>query len=198
MKKWLGILLLVSKAACADAQNIFITKKGQISFFSKTSMENIDARNNEVSSVLNTQTAELAFAVLIKGFHFELEVGPVAPNFWLCFGFANPRTSGEAFQEHRRNLCDTAGIAFEIGFDIGRLAAHRIRKRHPVPNQQVISTFTIVQGISGFNLREWGFWSSMRRPILALFGPAPGSGSLSTLSTGVAVRRTSAPSRRTV
>ena len=71
MKKWLGMLLLVSIASCALAQNIFITKKGQISFFSKTPLENIDARNNDVASVLNTQTGELAFAVLIKGFHFE-------------------------------------------------------------------------------------------------------------------------------
>jgi hypothetical protein len=47
------------------------TKNGQISFFSKTPLENIDAVNNEVSSILNTQTGDLVYAVLIKGFHFQ-------------------------------------------------------------------------------------------------------------------------------
>ncbi len=34
-------------------------------------MESIDAVNNEVTSLLNTENGEMVFAVLIKGFHFE-------------------------------------------------------------------------------------------------------------------------------
>jgi hypothetical protein len=71
MKKWYFILAALCIVQLSEAQNIFITKKGQISFFSKTPLENIDAVNNEVSSVLNTQNGEIAFAVLVKGFHFE-------------------------------------------------------------------------------------------------------------------------------
>jgi hypothetical protein len=55
----------------SHAQDVFITRHGQISFFSKTPLENIDAVNNEVSSALNLQTGELGFAVLIRSFHFE-------------------------------------------------------------------------------------------------------------------------------
>ncbi len=49
----------------------YYTKNGSISFFSKTSLENIKADNNQVLSVLNAQTGEVQFSVLIKSFHFE-------------------------------------------------------------------------------------------------------------------------------
>ncbi len=53
------------------AQDLFITRHGQVSFFGKTAFENVEAVNNESSSVLNAQTGEIGFAILIKGFHFE-------------------------------------------------------------------------------------------------------------------------------
>jgi len=48
-----------------------MTRNGQISFFSKTPMENIEATNNEVTSIVDTKKGEIVFAVLIKSFHFE-------------------------------------------------------------------------------------------------------------------------------
>ncbi len=52
------------------AQKVF-TKTGTISFFSKTNMEDIKAENSQVISVLNIQSGELQFSILIKSFHFE-------------------------------------------------------------------------------------------------------------------------------
>ena len=54
----------------AYSQNL-VTKNGKISFFSKTSMENIDAINNQAVSVLNTRNGDLAFSVLVTGFLFK-------------------------------------------------------------------------------------------------------------------------------
>ncbi len=54
----------------ASAQN-FVTKNGKISFFSKTDIENIDAVNNQVMSVIAPQTGSIAFSVLINGFLFK-------------------------------------------------------------------------------------------------------------------------------
>ena len=71
MKKIYFIVMTMVCCIQAQAQDVFITRHGQVSFFSKTPLENIDAVNNEVSSVLNVQTGEIGFAVLIKGFHFE-------------------------------------------------------------------------------------------------------------------------------
>lgn len=58
---------------CCQVLNaqLFMTRHGQVSFFSKTPMENIEAVNNEIASALNIQTGEIGFAVLVKSFHFE-------------------------------------------------------------------------------------------------------------------------------
>lgn len=55
----------------AFPQTLYMTRSGQVSFFSKTPMENIEAVNNEVTSMLNTSTGEIVFAVLVKSFRFE-------------------------------------------------------------------------------------------------------------------------------
>jgi hypothetical protein len=71
MKKLFFISFLIASAVCANAQNILMTKTGKISFYSRSKVEKVEADNNEVSSILNTQTGDLVFAVLLKSFHFE-------------------------------------------------------------------------------------------------------------------------------
>lgn len=71
MKKiLLSMAALIALACTANAQK-FYTKNGNISFFSKTNMENIKADNNQVMSVLNAQSGELQFSLLVKSFHFQ-------------------------------------------------------------------------------------------------------------------------------
>ena len=65
------VILLAFGCFEAKAQNMFMTRHGQVSFFSKTPMENIDAVNNEVASALNSQTGDIGFNILVKSFHFE-------------------------------------------------------------------------------------------------------------------------------
>jgi hypothetical protein len=69
-KNFLSAIILLAASSIATAQKYY-TKNGNISFFSKTNMENIKADNNQVLSVLNVQTGELQFSVIIKSFHFE-------------------------------------------------------------------------------------------------------------------------------
>lgn len=72
MKKSILISLSLAFAVMANAQNIYMTKTGKVSFYSRAkSPEKVEADNNEVSSVLNTQTGDMAFAILMKSFHFE-------------------------------------------------------------------------------------------------------------------------------
>lgn len=54
-----------------QAQELFFTREGKISFFSEAPLENIEAHNNRGSSVYNASTGELEFSVLIQGFIFE-------------------------------------------------------------------------------------------------------------------------------
>jgi polyisoprenoid-binding protein YceI len=58
-------------SVAVSAQDIYLTRNGKITFFSHTSVEDIDAVNNEVFSTINIKNGNLQFLVLIKGFQFK-------------------------------------------------------------------------------------------------------------------------------
>ena len=64
------IVFIVIGFNIAVAQRYF-TKTGKISFFSRAPMENIEAVNRKATCVLNAQTGQMDFAVLMKAFEFE-------------------------------------------------------------------------------------------------------------------------------
>jgi polyisoprenoid-binding protein YceI len=49
----------------------FMTKNGNISFFSTMPMENIEAHNKQVNSAIDSKTGDFVVKVLIKSFEFE-------------------------------------------------------------------------------------------------------------------------------
>ena len=63
----LFFLIIITCCNPSTAQKYF-TKNGSITFFSKTAVEDIKADNNQVMAVINTQTGELQFSLLTKGF----------------------------------------------------------------------------------------------------------------------------------
>lgn len=72
MKKiFLTVGLGLYFSTVAVAQNIYYTKDGQISFFSSTPVENIQADNNKVTSIMNIETGDIEFSALIMAFQFE-------------------------------------------------------------------------------------------------------------------------------
>ena len=54
-----------------NGQERFLTKKGMISFFSETPIENIEAQNNQVLSVVDATSGKMAIAILMKSFMFK-------------------------------------------------------------------------------------------------------------------------------
>src|SRR5580698_5106050 len=66
-------LLTISFAMKGYCQN-YLTKTGFIGFYSKTSLEDIKAENNQVYAVLDPASHHIAFAVLLKGFIFTKEL----------------------------------------------------------------------------------------------------------------------------
>jgi polyisoprenoid-binding protein YceI len=62
--------MLMLMFADVKSQN-FITRTGKISFHSHTKIEDIKGTNNEVFSSINSQTGNLQFLILIKGFQFK-------------------------------------------------------------------------------------------------------------------------------
>ena len=70
MKKTTIIIIIALFNITASAQKYF-TRSGRIVFFSKAPVENIEATNNEVSSILDTQKGDVVFIVLVKSFKFK-------------------------------------------------------------------------------------------------------------------------------
>jgi len=71
MKKQITAIFFASLFALNTDAQTYITRSGRITFFSKASIENIEANNNEVTSILNTTNGEVAFIALIKSFKFK-------------------------------------------------------------------------------------------------------------------------------
>ncbi len=72
MKHILALLLLVgSLTTTLQAQKVYSTRTGKISFYSKAPLEDIEATNNEVESKLSSSTGQVIFMLLMKGFKFE-------------------------------------------------------------------------------------------------------------------------------
>ena len=69
-KKILLFVLCVTSFFFSMAQKFF-TKNASISFYSKTSVEKIEAVNEKALAVLDMVTNKIEFSVLIKGFEFE-------------------------------------------------------------------------------------------------------------------------------
>ena len=68
MKK-IFLLALLFIGVQSKAQ-LYSTTTGEVSFFSKTPMEDIDAINKSVSSIINTATNEVAVQMRITNFVF--------------------------------------------------------------------------------------------------------------------------------
>ncbi|OYU80583.1 MAG: hypothetical protein CFE23_08880 [Flavobacterium sp. BFFFF1] len=72
MKKMITFLLLFS-AAFSSAQDKMITKNGKITFeASVPAFEEVKAKNEGVTCVLNPKTGEIASLALMKGFRFKV------------------------------------------------------------------------------------------------------------------------------
>jgi polyisoprenoid-binding protein YceI len=69
MKNLIFLFLLLP--ASLMAQDKFFTKSGKASFYSSTSIEDIEATNKSVTSVLDASTGKIEFSMLIKSFEFE-------------------------------------------------------------------------------------------------------------------------------
>lgn len=63
-----GLLLL---PAFVFAQERYATRTGEVTFFSETPMENIDAVNHKATSVIDLTTGQVQVSMLMKAFEFE-------------------------------------------------------------------------------------------------------------------------------
>jgi len=68
--KFFLFTLLAFSASLLNAQQ-FMTRAGQVHFFSETPMENIEAENSQMSGLLDASNGGFAVQVQMRAFHFE-------------------------------------------------------------------------------------------------------------------------------
>ncbi len=71
MKLFFLSILIITTGTSVFSQKIFNTRTGKITFFSSAPLEDIEAKNNAVTSQLSTANGQYNFEMNIKDFHFE-------------------------------------------------------------------------------------------------------------------------------
>ena len=71
MKRNITILLLILSYVSASEAQKYITKEGVIDIFSETSLFTIEAKNQKVASILNTENGEIVASTLVRSFKFR-------------------------------------------------------------------------------------------------------------------------------
>ncbi len=71
MKKIALIIMLAFCGLFANAQEVFQSKAMNVSFFSSTAMEDIDAKTANATSVISTAKNDILFMIQVKSFTFK-------------------------------------------------------------------------------------------------------------------------------
>lgn len=71
MKRIIILIALVTGFTFQAMSQKYMARNGHIKFFSEAPMENIEANNYQATSILDINSGDMAFSVLIKGFEFE-------------------------------------------------------------------------------------------------------------------------------
>lgn len=74
MKRILYILLAVALDADIVVGQVYKAKSSSVRFFSEATIENIEATNRRVSSMLNIETKQLVFQIPITAFEFDKDL----------------------------------------------------------------------------------------------------------------------------
>lgn len=142
--------ILIIYCAEASAQKVY-TKNGSISFFSTAAMENITADNTQVMSVLNTQTGELLFSVLIKGFHFKksLMEEHFNENYMESDKYPKASFKGNITEAAKINYSKDGNYVVNV---TGELTIHGVTKKVSAPGTLSVKS-GLVSAISKFNIK---------------------------------------------
>lgn len=133
------IIIMIAMGSTAFAQK-YITKNGEISFFSSTPMEDIEAHNNQVNAALDTKTGDFVFKVLIKSFRFEkaLMQEHFNENYMESYKYPNATFQGKVANLKEINFSKPGTYDAEIE---GKLTIHGVT--HDV---QEFGTFDVKKG----------------------------------------------------
>lgn len=143
MKQVLVSLFLCTLSVGSFAQSLFMTRSGKISFFSKTPIENIEATNNEVTSLLDIEKGDLVFAVLVKSFHFDkaLMEEHFNENYLESTKYPKATFNGKILDLSKVNFSISGTYEIEVG---GDLTIHGIKQYQTASGTLIVSPGKLV------------------------------------------------------
>lgn len=71
MKKTLSFIFILFLSLSLKAQSIYSCTNGEVTFYSKAPIEDIDATSQSMNSILNTANSEIVFIVPMTSFKFK-------------------------------------------------------------------------------------------------------------------------------
>jgi len=155
MKKSLKILVIAAIAITASftvqAQK-YMTKNGNIKFYSETPIETIEATNNQVNAALDSQTGDLVFKVLIKSFQFEkaLMQEHFNENYMESDKFPNSTFVGKVTNLTAVDFSKEGSYEATIE---GDLTIHGVTKKISEKGTFTVKAGDKIHGISKFNVK---------------------------------------------
>jgi len=131
-KRFFILAFLLIGFSQLNAQDIWFTRNGNISFHAGTSMEDIDGTNNDVASLINIKTGDIAFTVLVKSFHFtrSLMEEHFNENYMESTKFPKSTFSGKITDPGKVNFTKDGNYAVTIE---GDLFIHGVTKKITAP-----------------------------------------------------------------
>ncbi|RYD57335.1 MAG: YceI family protein [Sphingobacteriales bacterium] len=149
MKKLMIAALVLCSTGNLFAQK-YMTRTGKVTFFSSTPVENIEAFNNEVASVVDAKTGDVVFQVPIKSFKFEkaLMQDHFNENYMESDKFPKAEFKGK--------IADLSGVNFakDGTYNVkinGKLTIHGVTKDVSMPGTIVVKGSSITAS-SKFNV----------------------------------------------
>jgi hypothetical protein len=153
-------VVLMSATIQLNAQKIFATKTGQISFNATGGVEKIAAINNQVDSKFGEATGQIIYAVLIKGFQFENQLMEDHFNENYMESSKFPKAEFKGYIKNIKEVNFSADGKYTANFE-GDLTLHGVTNKISTKGQiEVSQGKPIISGDFSVKLSDYGIKGS--------------------------------------
>ncbi len=148
MKKIITVLICFFLIASYSSGQVYMTRTGFAGFYSKTSLEDIKANNQQLFAAINAEKKELAFMVLMKGFEFKKELMQTHFNENYVESDKHPKASFTGNYTGDTDVKNGAVTNIKVN---GSLSLHGVTKQIEIPATLQLLNGTLI-GYAMFNV----------------------------------------------
>ncbi len=139
MKKITLLFAFAFIALSTFAQTKYLTRTGNVSFFSDAPLEDITANSHQATALLNSSTGAIAFKIPIKSFEFEkaLMQEHFNENYMQSDKFPQATFNGTVTDNKKVNYKKSGTYKVNVS---GKLTIHGVTKDIKVPGEIIVDT----------------------------------------------------------